>query len=350
MSGPAWARGLHECLADNAEYLARSRTWRADDAHDRTPWPASPDGRVQRLAPGSHPVYRVTDAALDVIVKLGRDGPAVIRECAALDRLGEFVRVPERALVAVDGRPVLVMPWVPGALASETARLDPCRFVTFLDAMVHDWRAMTLQSQRPAGDELRWTGQDPALLRTWLEEIAALAADELDARWEVDGTPEPSTLRDELRLAHDLLGSSPRWTALSTGDNHLNNFWVTEDGWYCFDAEYTGHFDVDYTVAKLLGSCVKHAGLVVVEEHERIGDQVVVSSRPSSPAARHVLGVRAVTARVHGVHVDWARVSAYVLAKLRFRFDGTRAGNARARGYHVAVTRLCRGAAEAQDA
>jgi phosphotransferase family enzyme len=294
----------------------------SSDAHAETASFTSSDDSVRQLRPSSGPVFLVRGESAQHVVKLGRSPDAVHREVNGASILRAHLPLLPCALRFVRGQPVAVMPWVDARTAATVARADPERFrqvlVDFLPRFAGSLAA-TAEVADPGSVD--WTGQSPEVLLSWLDDIETLAGPWLDLQPALNGVPGGETLRVRLQAARLELMRQPRRTALGTGDTHLNNVLVGAERYWVIDLEYAGRFDIDYLVAKLWLSCLKHTGLLDDARVTVTASGLETSVGLRSRLARELLTGTLLTDCFRGLPLSPARVCAYMLAKLRFRFD-----------------------------
>jgi len=308
-------------LADVIGDVPREYMCEPPDAHSIAPSFTSADGLVRQLRPSSTPVFAVEGLAGTQVIKLGRSPIHVRREHAMARQLAAYLPVVPAALRYLGGRPVLVMPWVPGVPAGRLAVTEPERFVAVVSDYLRRLAALAADTlQHALDDDLDWSLQTPDLLLSWLDSIETDANAWADSELVFNDCFLGTKLRTELASARAELRCRPEWSALGTGDNHLNNILVGPGQYNVIDFEFAGRLDLDFTVSKILASCLKHASLLVGAAAEDRDNRLSITAALSGEAARLLLGSDTFARAFDGLPVNWIRVRAYVLAKLRFRF------------------------------
>ncbi|MDG4793057.1 phosphotransferase [Micromonospora sp. WMMD1082] len=310
----------HIRSAVTADYLAEP------DYHRPALVYRSPDGRVEQLRPSTSPVFAVRDGHGHPagVVKLGRDRASAEREFSGLQTLARFYPVPAATLHYRQGRAVLVMEHLDGVPLAGLAAADPDRFETVLGDIADHLATAAQATLMPACDldgRPDHTEETPAVLAAWAAELVARLRPWARHRVTVDGDPLDVTLVDLFDLTHHKLRQPPLWVVDASGDLHLNNVLVARDGrrWWLIDCEYAGLHDLEYLLAKLITSCVKHTGLLTAHA-SATHDHLHLTTRLAHPLARRVLSMAWLLDRLAGLPVDRERLAAHLLPLLYFRF------------------------------
>ncbi len=275
-----------------------------DDAFAAAPAYRSADGSVTQVRPSSSAVLKIaSDRGQCYVIKVGRSTRDIYAEYEAMVCLDRWYNVVPAALqFTEDSLPYLVTPWLGESLASSAAA-EPAKFLRLLTGFLTDLnrsfgQAMIIDDAAGAD----WPPQNLQLLRRWLDEavrlLGYLAA--ADSR----GTPDPK-ISELCACALVSLRQAPQWVSPSPADHHLHNLLVYRDRYAMIDLEFSGLIDIDYSVAKIVASVLKHTNAV--------SDAAAASPLSACTA----LGWW--QCHLTSDKVRWARVIAFVLAKMIFR-------------------------------
>lgn len=281
-----------------------------DDAFGAAPAYHSADGSVTQVRPSSSAVLKIaSDRGQCYAIKVGRSVQNIYAEYEAMISLDRWYNVVPAALqFTEDSRPYLVTPWLGESLVSSAAA-EPAKFLRLLTGFLADLnrsfgQAMMIDDAARAD----WPPQNLQLLRRWLDEavrlLGCLAADSRS-------TPDPK-ISELCACALVSLRQAPQWVSPSPADHHLHNLLVYRGRYALIDLEFSGLIDVDYSVAKIVASVLKHTNAV----------SDAVAARPLSACTAlwwwqcHITSDK----------VRWARVIAFVLAKMIFRLRSSGQG------------------------
>ena len=99
----------------------------------------------------------------------------------------------------------------------------------------------------------------------------------------------------------------------------MNNILVDPDNAHHYiDMEYLGFFDLDYVVAKLVGSFIKHCVSMSITEYYENG-KLYIGYEEKSPLLKGMLNYKFYADIFSCVAVNYKRVVAFILIKLHFR-------------------------------
>ncbi|MFH8802714.1 methyltransferase domain-containing protein [Streptomyces sp. NPDC017936] len=300
-----------------------------EDCHGPAPAYRSDDGLVRQLRPSSTPVFALrsgVDEPDSLVVKLGRGRTAVEREFDGLQGLARHLPLPAAALHYHGDRAALVLDHLEGAPLASLAACDPDRFDRVLTDVVTRLArtaAATLEPARDVADGADHTLQTPEVVEEWLRKAEEALAPWRDHRLLFDGTPLDGSLGDIVRTSRTLTRREPAWLVHSSGDVHLRNVHVAPAGerWWLLDMEFAGRHDLDRTVATLLGSCLKHSGLLTGARAEVRRNELRLSAAPAGEPGRRLLTTPFLLDLFAGLPVDPDRVFAFLLPDLYFRLS-----------------------------
>ncbi|MDW6057919.1 methyltransferase domain-containing protein [Streptomyces sp. FXJ1.4098] len=295
-----------------------------NDCHAPAPAYASPDGVLTQLRPSSTPVFAARTAAGTVVVKPSRGRAFAEREHTGLQALARHLPVPATALHYRGEEATLVAQALDGAPLRDLAVTDPGRFLSVLGEvsarLVHGSTA-TLTPCRE--DDVDHSLQTPAVLSGWVEDLARRLRPWADHALHLNGSPTQLSCRSLIHLARrSLTPDSPGgWLVHASGDLHLGNVLVhpSEPRWWVIDAEFAGLHDLDQTLAKLAGSCLKHTGLLTDAAVREDHGTLQVTCRLEETVGERLLGTPWLLDRFDGLPLDRARILGLLVPDLYFR-------------------------------
>jgi hypothetical protein len=303
-----------------AEFLAEPA-----DCHGPAPAWQAPGGAIRQLRPSSTPVFAADLAGQGtLVVKLGRSRALAEREFDGAQALARHLPVPAACLHYQGDDAAVITEYVPGAALSTLAAADPGRFGAVLADATARLATAAAATLIPAGDagETDRTLQTPAILATWTDDIAAALAPWLGCRLRLNGRSLGLAPADIIAASRRLAARPPAALSYGTGDLHLGNIQVAPGSreWTLLDLEFAGWHDLDHVIAGLLGSCLKHAGLVTSAAAEATGDEIQISARLAGGAwGPRLLDTPWLLGRFAALPADPARIFALILPGLRFR-------------------------------
>jgi hypothetical protein len=291
--------------------LGQSHLAVTDDAFGAAPAYRSEDGSVTQVRPSSSAVLKIaSDGGQCYAIKVGRSMQDIYAEYEAMISLDRWYNVVPAALqFTEDSRPYLVTPWLGRSLVS-SARAEPAEFLRFLTDFLADLNRSFGQAMMiDDAFEADWPPQNLHLLRRWLNEAVRLLG--YMAATDSRSAPDPK-ISELCACALVSLRQAPRWISPSPADHHLHNLLVHRDRYALIDLEFSGLIDVDYSVAKIVASVLKHTSAV----------SDAAAARPLSACT--TLGWW--QCYLTSDKVRWARVIAFVLAKMIFRLRSSGRG------------------------
>ncbi|MCX4763631.1 methyltransferase domain-containing protein [Streptomyces sp. NBC_01275] len=307
-----------------------------EDCHGPAPVYRSRDGLIRQLRPSSTPVFAVRSPSGErdsVVVKLGRGRASVEREFDGLQGLTRHLPLPTAALHYQGEQAALVMEHLEGAPLSALAATDSDRFDGVLRAVVTGLADTASATLTPAADVeggADHTLQSPEVVSEWLEGIGDALAPWRNHRLSLNGTLLDETLGDTVRKSRALIRRDPEWLVHSSGDVHLGNVHVAPDGerWWLLDLEFAGLHDLDRTVAGLLGSCLKHSGLITDARAEVGPGELSLTVGIRGDLGHRLLNTPYLLDLFAELPLDSGRVFAFLLPDLYFRLTATADGDA----------------------
>jgi hypothetical protein len=316
--------GVHAAVAAIRGGVPRKYLDEPGDCHDSgAPAWRSPEGTVTQLRPSSVPVFAVRGTR-PAVIKLSRDRRLAEREADGAAVLHPRIRVPEMALHYDDaGRAAVVMQYLDGAPLSTLAASGDDRFLPVLDDVSARLAALTAATAVPATQaEAAQTLQAPEVTASWIGDIAAALAPWDGSQLRLNGRPLGLTPAQVTSTALRLAAQPPTMLALSSGDVHLGNIIVAPGSklWHLIDLEFAGLHDPDRAAAGFLASVLKHAGLITAATADAAGGEIRVTTELRSEACGRLLDTPLLLGRLGAGTCDPARVFAFMVASLRFRF------------------------------
>lgn len=294
------------------------------DAFGPAPAFHSADGQVHQIRPSSTGVFKVSAGRSETAVKVGRSRSAVAREYEFFRLLADHYPVPSATLMFHQTEPYLCLPWVSGPTMADLAQSAPDDFLDRLVSAARDIDTTIGRTIQTAVAGVDWPPQDHTLLQQWYEESAAVVM-QLSAQ-RAGASPRDIQLEAVVARGRQAIAAPPAWVAIGSGDNHLHNMLVDGSGYQLIDLEFAGLLDIDYTVAKLVASCVKHTGVLELDLWSAGGPNL---STTSGVVGAPFLALAWWREHVPDERIRWDRVAAYVTAKMKFRLTEGGTGSAR---------------------
>ncbi|MFD7817724.1 methyltransferase domain-containing protein [Streptomyces sp. NPDC059785] len=300
-----------------------------EDCHGPAPVYRSDDGLVRQLRPSSTPVFAVRTGQgrrESLVVKLGRGRTMVEREFDGLQGLSRHFPVPPAALHYHGDQATLVLDHVEGSPLSALATTDPERFDAVLEDVVSRVAraaTATLVPTRSVAEGADQTLQTPEVVDRWVRDLQDTLKPWREHRLVLDGRPSDSTLGHIIDSSRKLTRRPAAWLVHGSGDVHLGNVQVAPSGerWWLLDTEFAGLHDLDRTVATLLGSCLKHSGLLAETEAEVLPGELRLIYGLSGELGRRLLTTTRLFDGFAELPVDPERVFAFLLPDLYFRLS-----------------------------
>ncbi|NJQ04021.1 methyltransferase domain-containing protein [Streptomyces lonarensis] len=317
------------CSIDAAVERVRSevpgRYWEIpDDCHDDAPAYTSADGRLTQLRPSSTPVFAVSTTEGRVVIKPGRSRAFAEREHTGLQALARHLPVPATALHYRGEEATLVAQNLDGVPLRTLSNTAPDRFLRVLGELatrlVHGATATLTPRTDAAVDHSLET---PAVLSGWVEDLARRLQPWSGHTLHLNGAPTQLSCGSLVHLARRSLTPAPAsgWLVHTTGDLHLGNVVVhrSQPEWWVIDAEFAGLHDLDQTLAKLAGSCLKHTDLFTeAAVHERNGT-LQITCQMTGAVGEQVLNSTWLLNRFDGLPLDRGRILGLLVPDLYFR-------------------------------
>lgn len=237
--------------------------------------------------------------------------------------LARYLPVSAACLHCQGENTAVVTEYPEGAPLSALAIDDQDRFGAILadvTARLTSAAEATLVPARDAGEPNR-TLQTPAVLAGWTDDIAKRLAPWRDHYLRLDDVPLGLTLGDITASSRQLTARPPEALSYSTGDLHLGNIRVAPGStrWWLLDLEFAGLYDLDYTIAGLLSSCLTHPGLITGAAAEASDGEIRLTASLAGEWGRRLLATTWLLDRFTVLPADPARIFAFVVPGLRFR-------------------------------
>ena len=237
--------------------------------------------------------------------------------------LARYLPVPADCLHYEGENTAVATEYPEGVPLSALAGDDQDRFGAVLadvTARLTSAAAATLVRAHDAGEPDR-TLQTPTVLTAWTDDIAKRLAPWRDHYLRLNDVPLGLTLGDITASSRRLAARPPGALSYSTGDLHLGNIRVAPGSmrWWLLDLEFAGWHDLDYTIAGLLGSCLKHAGLITGAAAEASDGEIRLTASMAGEWGRRLLATTWLLDRFTALPADPARIYAFIMLGLRFR-------------------------------
>ncbi|KPC68508.1 hypothetical protein ADL27_56600 [Streptomyces sp. NRRL F-6602] len=294
------------------------------DCHGPAPAYTSPDGAIRQLRPSSGPVFAARTPAGEVIIKPGRGTAFAVREHTGLQVLARHVPVPATALHYQGENTTLIAEHLDAVPLRDLAVTDPAAFEHVLGdlcaRLVH--LATATAAARPYREQdADHSLQTPAVLSGWVEDLARRMRPWWNHPLHLNGQPTQLTCAGLVHLARRSLAPGTH-LAYNTGDLHLGNVLVDRADprrWRVIDAEFAGLRDLDQSLSKLVGSCLKHTGLLSEPAATVPAGIVDITCTLAGPLAERLLATPWLLDRFEGLPVVRGRILGLLLPDLFFR-------------------------------
>ncbi|QUI23848.1 hypothetical protein HZI73_16785 [Vallitalea pronyensis] len=283
--------------------------------------------KIKQIRPSSTPVFRISDKENDSkVVKLGRSRFWVENEYRGYLKLKKYITHVPMALRYINQKPLLIMPYIKGSNLASYASSNSKKFIIILDNILNKFVKLTKKTIIKYSEErISYSLQTPDVLMGWLQEVIRHSKDKIFSYRLIDNTTKDlGPMCYEFESARNILSYYPKWVAYFSGDNHFKNFIVTDDlNYLMLDFEFSGYLDIDYSVAKFIGSAIKHLGafenisVKICDERK----EIQVNYNFISIELRNLLTTTWLKEHFKDIPVNYERVQAYVMSKLIFRLE-----------------------------
>jgi hypothetical protein len=280
-------------------------------------------------------VFAARTATGTVVVKPGRGRAYAEREHTGLQALARHLPVPATALHYHGEDATLVAQHLDGVPLRALAATDPGRFLTILGEvtarLVHGATATLTPHTGTSADHSLET---PVVLAGRVEDLARRLRPWAGHTLHLNGAPTQLSCASLIHLARRSLATTAGWLVHATGDLHLSNILVHpgRDEWWVIDAEFAGLHDLDQTLAKLAGSCLKHTGLLTGTRLREHRGTLQITCHLEGSACEKLLGTTWLLDRFDGLPLDRARILGLLVADLYFRLTRDESAPATAEG------------------
>lgn len=278
------------------------------------------DNKICQLKPSTALVFR--EKRRNIIYKFSLSRQNAENEMKACFTLGRQLNIVKKSIKYIDSEnTVLLMPYIKNAMSlKELAQKDMCRFVVVYKVVLEDCRRIFIENLvDDSTAQISFTGQTPALLRQWCQNIIHRLESLQLTQLVSLRTHREYDLLNEFKKAQDAVEASSKKLVYFTGDPNMNNILVDPDNAHHYiDMEYLGFFDLDYVVAKLVGSFIKHCVPMSITEYYENG-KLYIGYEEKSPLLKGMLNYKFYADIFSCVAVNYKRVVAFILIKLHFR-------------------------------
>ena len=162
---------------------------------------------------------------------------------------------------------------------------------------------------------VQYTRQTPALFEGWCNEICGLY-DKIVLISQVSG--RKYIISDQMKCAASWVNKKVQQCSLFSGDLNLHNIIFADGVHYYLDFEYWGFFDVDYILAKLIGSLFHHCTLFENQNY-KVRDNEIYINYSTENNVKELVSLEFYKEELKGILVDFNKIKSFILAKLYFR-------------------------------
>ena len=213
---------------------------------------------------------------------------------------------------------LLIMPYVEVEFSlNELFSRDAKRFKSLYVKMLFECTNIIRTSySSDCFEKMQYTGQTLELMSKWCDDI-----DEKYRGIELlnDVNGKKYNISEQIRKAKRLINLKPEYCVLFNGDLNLHNVLCANSGIKYIDFEYWGYYDLDYVVAKIIGSLYKHCKCLKVTKYCVDQNEFCIRYYVDE-IVKQLFSIDLYMEAFVGVKVNYERVKAYILAKLYFRF------------------------------
>lgn len=274
------------------------------------------DEEIVQLRPSTVPVFSFKNKGL--VVKVMTDRVKAENEYKARLMLQNRLDVVEASIFYLEEKVLLVMPYIEGARSCDELSIkDKDRFYYIYLQMLSDCAdVLRINASESFVPKVQYTGQTPNLLCQWCEEIG----EKYRSIKLVSGVSgKKYNISEQMRRAKELISKVPACCALFSGDINLHNVLCIGSNVKYLDFEYWGYYDVDYIVAKIIGSLYKHCDCLEAINYYISENEIVIRYRIED-GLKHLFTMELYKEILTDIKVNFERIKAYILSKLFFRF------------------------------
>lgn len=301
-----------------------------EDCHQETEKYSNEQEGIEQIRPSSTPLFKVkyqnTDVASEVI-KLGRSREHLEAEMQYRNQCKTLIPMVPASIQYIGQRPVLVMPYLDQTMElASLAGSRPTQFMNILTDLLNCFVALTQKTMIPYDPySITHTGQTPEIMQKWLHELEEQTRKPLfDKSLVVNGHKTENTIRLAVVRSIAHIGTDPDWISLYTGDNHFRNFLVDERDdflYYAIDFEFSGYIDIDYSVAKFIGSAIKHLNSFQNVKITEEKDMIYVDFEYAHHVFKTLLETDWFFDKFKSLPINYNRVYAMLISKMYFRLN-----------------------------
>lgn len=274
------------------------------------------DEEVIQLRPSTVPVFRFKKKNL--VVKLMENRVKAENEYKARQALCKKLNVVDTDIYFMQDNILLIMSYVEGETPlNELFAINPKLFKILYTKMLYECSDVIKRSCYSMYlDKMQYTGQTLELMNKWCDEISEKYQG-IELINYISG--KRYNISEQLQKAKKYINSKPNCCVLFNGDLNLHNVLCVRNDIKYIDFEYWGYYDLDYVIAKIIGSLYKHCKCFNVINYYSTKKEIgiryeldeVISPLFSMDLYFEVLA---------GIKVNYERIKSYILAKLYFRF------------------------------
>lgn len=269
---------------------------------------------VKQLRPSSGPVFLLKKKG--IVVKVLRDRVKAENEyMARISFCGKLNLVPVQIYYFLD-KIIILMPYVENAISlSEVSRLKSAIFpqmcLLFFEECIE---VIKENSTNYSETIIEYTGQTLEVLKNWGMELKEFCKKILITS---RANEKRYNLQEEYNDAIKFISLKPQKCSYFSGDVNFRNVLYKEDKLYYIDFEYLGYFDVDYLMAKQIGSLFKHCKIFDYTECFGVEKGKIIGYEFTKEMKVVIEGLKYILTEEDAF--DCRRIRAYIMVKFYFR-------------------------------
>lgn len=272
--------------------------------------------KIVQLRPSTGPVFLVKEQ--NMVVKVMTDRVKAENEYKARLALHDKLKVVDASLLYLEDKVLLIMPYINNSCScNELFVKEREKFASlYVKMLTESFNVIRINANDCCVRTVNYTGQTPDILLAWCDLIEKKYKDIVL----VSGISNKSfKIEKEMKKAKKLITMKPQQCSLFSGDFNLHNVLCVGNELKYLDFEYWGYFDVDYIVAKIIGSLFKHCDILSTDSYKIRGNEIYIEYNTDT-YLQPLVSSGLYKEKLKGISVNFDRIKAYILSKLYFRF------------------------------
>lgn len=282
-----------------------------DDCNSKGKYYESSD--IKQLRPSTSPVFLFKRKK--IVVKIMKNRVRAENEYMSRLRFLDMINIVSVQINYFQDNILILMPYIENSIGlNELSRLNPITFSKMSLVFFGDYLKIVKQNSINFSDSIiEYTGQTLNLLINWckdLEKLCNLSIISYISEKKYD-------LQKEYKNAIKYIKLPPSKCSYFNGDANFRNVLFKDMELYYIDFEFLGYFDIDYLMAKLIGSLFKHCDILNVKKCFIEGETMNIEYQ-FLKEVREVIDVFK-NALLKDDIFNCKRIRAYIMAKFYFR-------------------------------